>query len=174
MRNNRSSRSGKVERLSGLSAALRTAALIAMGGIAAMAAARSGQPAPARPVVPPATLSTQTAPLAVGEALRPGLWEVRFTDGGGEVVQRLCLGDPALLLQIRHQRAGCGRLVLTNDPDSATVQYSCPGAGWGRTSLRAMGHETARIETQGIAANSPFSFSAVAKRTGECVIAQAH
>lgn len=167
-----------MERSSGLAAALKAMALMAIGGIAAMATARTRQPEPKPlPATAPASASlpAPTGPLVMTNSFHPGLWEVRFTDGGGEIVRRLCLADLSPLLQIRHQRPGCGRLVLTNDAAAATVQYSCPGAGWGRTSLRAIGRDTVRLETQGVADNAPFAFSAVARRNGDCAaIAQAH
>lgn len=138
-------------------------------GIAVAASARSSAPAPSVPPPLPATaaLPTPAEPIALAGMLRPGLWEVRSSDGG-DAVQRLCIGDPALLIQLRHHRTGCGRFVIANSADTATVQYSCPGAGWGRTTLRATGAENLRIDTQGIAENAPFAFSAIARRTGDC------
>jgi hypothetical protein len=62
----------------------------------------------------------------------------------------------------------CSRLVIENERTSATVHYSCPGAGWGRTTLRITTPRSARIDTQGIAANAPFDVSVDARRTGDC------
>ena len=167
--------SGRVERARGLASAVRrAAAAMTIAGLASTATAwpfratHEPHPPAAPAIAPPTPAPAQSGPLAIAGALKPGQWEVRFTDGGGEVVQRLCLGDPSALIQIRHPKTTCNRLVLANDPTAATVHYSCPGAGWGRTNLRANGPESVRIETQGIAANAPFSFSAVGKRTGEC------
>ena len=150
---------------------LRSAAAVPVAIAIAMAAsARAPAPSAApAPLMAPSGLPASSEPIALAGTLHSGLWEVRFSDGGGDVVQRLCIGDPALLIQLRHHRAGCGRFVIANDADSATVQYSCPGAGWGRTTLHAAGAENLRIDTQGIADKLPFAFSAVARRTGDCI-----
>ena len=114
------------------------------------------------------TASIGAAPagqLAALTALEPGLWQLRAP---GEPTRNLCLGDPAPLMQIRHSGAACSRLVIENEKLIATVHYSCPGAGWGRTTLRITTPRSARIETQGIAGNAPFDVSLDARRTGEC------
>jgi hypothetical protein len=71
-------------------------------------------------------------------------------------------------MQLQHGATACSRLVIGNEKASATVHYSCPGAGWGRTTLRVETPRLARIDTQGIANNAPFAFSAEARRIGAC------
>lgn len=123
------------------------AAGIAMSG----AAAPGAGPAPLLP--------------AVGQ-LQPGLWQLRVV---GEPNRTICVADPHALMQIQHgAAAACTRLVIANEKASATVHYSCPGAGWGRTTLRVETPRAARIETQGIADNAPFAFTAEARRIGAC------
>jgi hypothetical protein len=51
---------------------------------------------------------------------------------------------------------------------NATVHYSCPGSGWGRTTVRVETPRLARVETQGIAGKAPFAFTAEARRVGAC------
>jgi len=59
-------------------------------------------------------------------------------------------------------------LVIKDDSDRATVHYTCPGLGWGRTSLLVETPRLVRINSQGIAGRAPFAFDAEARRTGEC------
>ena len=49
-----------------------------------------------------------------------------------------------------------------------TVQYSCPGDGYGRTNIRRESGSLVQIESQGIADGRPFQFTAEARRTGAC------
>lgn len=112
--------------------------------------------------------SAPAAPRPALSALSPvdpGLWQVRAE---GEPVQSICVADPAALMQVRHRRSACTRLVIDSGKERATVHYSCPGAGWGRTTLRVSSSSAVRIDTQGIADNAPFAFVAEARRTGAC------
>lgn len=97
--------------------------------------------------------------------LESGNWEVR---ADGEPVRNLCVADPAALVQLRHAGQQCTRIVVENARGEATLAYQCHGAGWGRTTLRVSTPRLATIETQGIAANAPFAFTAEARRTGAC------
>jgi len=98
-------------------------------------------------------------------SLEPGLWQLR---GEGEARRTLCVADPYSLIQLRHGAIQCSRLVVASAKSSATIHYSCPGAGWGRTTLRVETPRLARIDTQGIADNEPFAFVAEARRIGPC------
>lgn len=98
-------------------------------------------------------------------SLEPGLWQLR---GEGEATRTICVADPHSLIQLRHGATPCSRLVIASDKSSATIHYSCPGAGWGRTTLRVETPRLARIDTQGIADNEPFAFIAEARRIGPC------
>ncbi|MET0374337.1 MAG: DUF3617 family protein [Rhizorhabdus sp.] len=112
-----------------------------------------GTPAAAQPVLNALT------------AIAPGQWEVSVA---GQTPRRMCVASPETLLQIRHRANPCSRLVIADAKASATVHYSCPGAGWGRTTLRVATPNVARISTQGIADNAPFDFDATARRIGDC------
>lgn len=118
------------------------------GAIAASAAALEGRPS-----------------IPALARLQPGLWQLR-TAGGPTA--NICVADPYALIQLRHKAGGCTRLVIANEQASATIHYSCPGAGWGRTTLRAETPRLARIDSQGIAENAPFAFVAEARRIGPC------
>lgn len=112
-----------------------------------------------------AALAQPRPPLPALESLEPGLWQIR---GEGDSRRMLCIADPYSLIQLRHGATPCSRLVVANEKSSATVHYSCPGAGWGRTTLRVETPRLARIDSQGIADNEPFAFVAEARRIGPC------
>lgn len=97
--------------------------------------------------------------------IEPGQWQLTVA---GEKPRAMCVASPEALFQIRHRANACSRLVIADGKSSATVHYSCPGTGWGRTTLRVSTRGSVRISTQGIADNAPFDFEGVARRTGEC------
>jgi hypothetical protein len=103
--------------------------------------------------------------LAVEHAVAPGSWNIQFDDGTS---RRMCLQDIEPLVQLSHPGPVCGRFVITDAADRATVHYTCPGAGWGRTSLLVETPRLVRINSQGIAGRMPFAFDAEARRVGEC------
>lgn len=108
----------------------------------------------------------QNANLALFGELDRGQWELRFR--GGEPSQRICLREGTELIQLRHRRANCNRIVVENGANQVTVQYTCPGDGFGRTSVRRESATLAQVESQGIAGGRPFQFSAEARRVGAC------
>ena len=59
-------------------------------------------------------------------------------------------------------------MVIGSDAGGATIHYSCPGAGWGRTTIKVSTPRAVSIDTQGIADNAPFAFTSQARRVGEC------
>lgn len=109
--------------------------------------------------------SAAASPAALG-TVRPGMWTIRTE--GSSVPHRMCVQDPAMFIQVRHQNSACSRLVLASAARDTTVHYSCPGAGWGRTELRVSSADELRIDTQGIADNAPFAYRAQAHRDGDC------
>lgn len=120
----------------------------------ALAAAASGWAAPAQ------------APGFVALAkLERGQWTLR--EGAGER-RSMCISDPTVLLQIRNRGAGCSRFVIDNSPTSATIHYTCPGAGHGRTTIRVETPRLVRIETQGLDGGAPFDLEIEARRIGSC------
>ena len=110
--------------------------------------------------------AAQNANLALFGELDRGQWELRFRDG--EPSQRICLREGTELIQLRHRGANCSRLVVENGANQVTVQYTCRGNGYGRTSVRRESATLAQIESQGIAGGRPFQFSAEARRVGSC------
>src|SRR5688572_16354393 len=79
-----------------------------------------------------AATSEVRPPLAALAMLQPGLWQLKTE---GEAPRKVCVADPYALIQLRHRANACGRLVIANEKSTATIHYSCPGAGWGRTTI---------------------------------------
>ena len=104
-------------------------------------------------------------PLPALAMLQPGLWQLKTE---GQPPRNACIADPHALIQLRHRADACGRLVIANERLTATIHYSCPGAGWGRTTVKVETPRLARIDTQGIAENEPFAFTVEARRLGPC------
>jgi hypothetical protein len=99
--------------------------------------------------------------------LQRGRWELRELDGGVRA-RTLCVRSPLLLVQLEHRGAACTRSVVSSDARGATVHYSCPGRGFGQTTVRVETPRLARVETQGIASGAPFSYRFEAKYLGGC------
>jgi hypothetical protein len=112
--------------------------------------------------------AAQAPSLAMLGTLERGQWQLRDRDDGTAPVRALCLGDPQVLLQLRHDRAQCSRYVIEDAPRSVTVHYTCPGMGHGRTTIRKETSRLVQIDTQGISNGAPFSVAYEARRTGAC------
>lgn len=104
--------------------------------------------------------------LAMLRQLQPGLWTLRYREGAGP--QNICVRSGLELLDLQSRRGDCRRTVVESDPGVLTVQYSCPGSGYTRTSIRRESGVLAQIHSQGLRDGSPFSFSAEARRVGTC------
>ena len=105
--------------------------------------------------------------LAMLDGLQSGRWELRPHERDGRV-ERLCLRDGRRLIQLRHPAAACNRLVLDDTVTEVTVQYTCPGHGYGRTNIRRESGRLVQLESQGVVDGLPFSFSAEGRYLGEC------
>lgn len=128
---------------------------------------RSAMIAAAAPILLLAPAAAQAPGLAMLDRLEPGEWEVRYRDGSG--ARRLCLRTGHELIQLRHNgERGCSRYVVEDGASEVTVQYTCKGSGYGRTSIRRESAVLAQVESQGIAAGLPFQFTAEARRVGAC------
>jgi hypothetical protein len=99
--------------------------------------------------------------------LQPGRWTLSSHDADFET-RVICIGDPKVLLQIRHPASTCNRFVVANDSRHAVVSYSCSGAGNGLTTIRVETPRLAQIETQGVAGGALFDLAIEARRTGDC------
>lgn len=119
---------------------------------------------PAAIVVAP--VAAQDSSLAMLDRLDRGEWLVRYREGGEP--RRICLRTGRELIQLRHRQPGCSRYVVEDGAGEVTVQYSCPGDGYGRTNIRRESGSLVQLESQGIADGRPFQFTAEGRRTGAC------
>ncbi len=114
----------------------------------------------------PAVMAEHPA-LAMLDQLQPGQWEVRDRDlTGGR--SRLCLENGRGLIQIRHMRETCRSFTVEDTAEAVTVHYTCPGNGYGQTSVRYESAQLVQLETQGIAQGLPFNVRAEVRRVGSC------
>ncbi len=106
------------------------------------------------------------ASLAMLDSLDKGGWELRYRDGSTS--RKVCLRSGHEFIQLRHRGSGCNRFVVEDGAREVTIQYTCRGNGYGRTSIRKETASLVQIDSQGIADGKPFEFSAEARRTGAC------
>jgi len=112
-------------------------------------------------------LTAERPALAMLDQLQPGQWEVRDRDlSGGR--SRLCLESGRRLIQIRHMRETCRSFTVEDTAEAVTVHYTCPGNGYGQTSVRFESAQLVQLETQGIAQGLPFNVRAEVRRVGSC------
>ena len=110
--------------------------------------------------------SAQAPELAMLSNLTPGNWEVRLRGNGG--TQNICVRSGRELIQLKHPQSGCSQYVVEDDVSEVTVQYTCQGDGYGRTTIRREGNSLVQIRSQGIQGGTPFSMQGEARRTGSC------
>lgn len=113
-----------------------------------------------------APASAADAELAMLSSLSSGSWEVRVR--GEDGASRICVRNGRELIQIRHRRDTCSTQVLEDGVSSVTVEYSCAGNGFGRTTIRRETPQLVQINTQGFEGGIPFHFNAEARRVGGC------
>lgn len=100
------------------------------------------------------------------DGLSAGLWQINIR--GEDTSKRVCLRTGRELIQLRHERANCSQFVVQDEASQVTVQYSCPGNGYGRTTIKRETSQLAQINSQGIEGGLPFHFNAEARRIGSC------
>ncbi|MFM7402989.1 MAG: hypothetical protein ACKO1N_02605 [Erythrobacter sp.] len=104
--------------------------------------------------------------LAMLVTLTKGEWTIK--QRGGTTDRKICLKSGAELIQLMHRESGCNRFVVEDETARVTVQYTCPGNGYGRTSIRRETSTLVQLESQGIHSGMPFQLTAEARRTGPC------
>lgn len=104
--------------------------------------------------------------LAMLGSLSKGEWTIRQRGGASE--RKICVKSGAELIQLMHREAGCSQFVVEDGAARVTVQYTCPGNGYGRTSIRRETPALVQLESQGIESRTPFQLTAEARRTGTC------
>lgn len=136
--------------------------------LAAMAASglvRAGA-APA----PLGAVALSPRPLAAAYGLiAPGKWELQDLDSAAPALS-MCVADPEQFVQLQHAGRQCSRFVVDDSPTSATVHYTCPGAGHGRTVIQVENARRFRLDTLGISSGAPFEFRYEARRVGACTV----
>ena len=105
-------------------------------------------------------------PILAFARITPGEWQLRALDG--EPARRMCINDAYDLIQLRHPGVACSRFVLDNEAQTATVHYTCTGAGYGRTTIKVETGELIRIDSQGLSNRMPFQMAFEGRRVGKC------
>ncbi|MES2445413.1 MAG: hypothetical protein V4574_21515 [Pseudomonadota bacterium] len=105
------------------------------------------------------------AALIALNSIEHGQWQLR--EEGGPT-SKLCVTNPAALLQLRHPGAQCTQVVVENSREVATIHYTCPGHGYGRTTVSVETARLVRIETQGIVDGAPFASELEGRKVGVC------
>ncbi|WAT17323.1 hypothetical protein OZN62_10345 [Aurantiacibacter sp. MUD11] len=100
------------------------------------------------------------------DTLERGSWELRLRPEG--TTRRICVRTGREFIQIRHRQPGCDRYVVQDEANEVTVQYTCRGDGYGRTTIRREDRELVQIRSQGIQGGTPFSLEGEARRVGSC------
>ena len=96
----------------------------------------------------------------------PGAWEVGRS--AGSEGERVCLPDPAMLMQWEHRARQCTRVIVSSSVDHAVVQYTCSGGGFGTSRVEILTPRSVKVATQGIADGGPFGYVVHARRVGNC------
>lgn len=110
--------------------------------------------------------AAQSDKLSMLTGLSKGEWTIKHRDGTAD--RKICVKSGRELIQLRHKEPDCSRFVVEDAKSKITIQYTCPGNGYGRTNIRKETGELVQIESQGIASGLPFQFAAEARRTGSC------
>ncbi len=104
--------------------------------------------------------------LAMLATLAKGEWTIK--QRGGAPDRKICVKSGTELIQLMHRESGCNQFVVEDGAARVTVQYTCPGNGYGRTSIRRETGSLVQLESQGIHEGTPFQLVAEARRTGSC------
>lgn len=104
--------------------------------------------------------------LAMLGTLSKGEWTIK--QRGVATDRKICVKSGAELIQLMHREGGCSQFVVEDGAARVTVQYTCPGNGYGRTSIRRETGTLVQLESQGIHNGMPFQLTAEARRTGPC------
>ena len=113
-----------------------------------------------------AASAAQAPSIPLLDRLEEGQWELR--SAGNALIASICVGERHLLIQPQHGSASCTRNLVSSGEDMATVRYTCPGNGFGQTTLRLETPRLARIDSQGLSQGVPFALRGEARRIGPC------
>jgi hypothetical protein len=113
-----------------------------------------------------APLQRSPATLIALKGVEQGQWQLKDVDGAPP--QRLCITNPSSLLQLRHGGAQCSQFVIENSAHVSTIRYTCPGHGYGQTTITVETPRLVRVDTQGVLDGAPFAVELEGRRTGVC------
>ena len=113
-----------------------------------------------------APAAAQAPALSMLDDLQRGEWELRFRDGSP--ARRICLHTGRELIQLRHPHSGCSQYIVDDTQNLVKVQYTCPGSGYGLTSIREETTGLVQVHSTGMARSQAFDFTAEARRVGNC------
>lgn len=113
-----------------------------------------------------APVSAQAPELAMLDTLTEGAWSLRLRSEG--TTQRICLRTGREFIQLRHRQPNCEQYVVQDEANEVTVQYTCRGNGYGRTTIRREGSDIIQVRSQGIYGGAPFSLEGEARHVGPC------
>lgn len=108
----------------------------------------------------------QAPELRMLDQLSRGGWTLSLRDDN--TVRKICLRSGRELIQLRHTQGGCSRFIVQDKPNEVVVQYTCPGDGYGRTSIRLENNRLVQVQSQGIKSGTPFSIQGEARYNGKC------
>ena len=111
-------------------------------------------------------VAAQAPSVAMLNALAKGAWTLRNHESGS--TRKVCVRSGRELIQLRHPQPGCNLSVVSGGDREVTAQYTCPGDGYGRTTIRYENDDLVQISTQGIQGGKPFSTTYEARHTGPC------
>jgi len=104
--------------------------------------------------------------LAMLSRLDKGTWEIRDRSNGYR--QRICLRTGHELIQLRHRQPNCSEFIVQDAATEVTVQYTCRGNDYGRTTIRRESSGLVQIRSQGILNGTPFSLEGEGRLQGKC------
>ena len=108
----------------------------------------------------------QAPELAMLDTLTRGSWDLRSRADGSH--RTICLRTGRELIQLQHRQAGCTPYVIEDSASVVTVQYTCRGDGYGRTTIRREGPGLVQVRSQGTQGGMPFTIEGEARRNGSC------
>jgi hypothetical protein len=126
-------------------------------------------------------LAMSTAALSLTAAQRPsslsqtkaGQWELSGVPGAKAPVHQ-CISDVLALARYEHRGKNCSSRTISENASSVVIEYSCGGAGFGRTQVDVLTPRSLRISTQGISDSLPFNYVLQARRLGDCASTASH
>jgi len=110
--------------------------------------------------------TAQSSSPAMLSGLSKGEWRLIFRSGTPSRI--ICVKSGDELIQLEHSQGNCNRFVIEDSAAKVTVQYTCRGNGYGRTTIRRETGSLVQIQSQGIVDGQPFEVSAEARQTGKC------